>query len=87
MDVALALDSASIDLQDERLELAVKKNPCVFENDDLIAPMAYTVFGEKTAEKIINEALNEAYLAEIEEKSCPNALKERLCKTKITMTV
>ena len=87
MDVALALDSASIDLQDERLELAVKKNPCVFENDDLIAPMVYTVLGEKIVEKVINEALHEAYHAEIEEKSCTNAMKERLRKTKITVTV
>ena len=87
MDVALAPDSASIYLQDERLELVVKKNPCVYKNDYLVAPMVYMALGEKTINKIINEAVKEAHLAEIEKKSCPNAMKEQLRKTSIAVTV
>ena len=49
--------------------------------------MVYTALGEKTINKIINEAVKEAHLAEIEKKNCPNTMKEQLRKASITVSV
>ena len=86
-DTEAALDSASIDLQDESTEMRVKKNKCVFEKDDLIAAMAYVQLGEKTITKVLNTAFKEAHIAAIEKKDCSAAIKSRLRKTDIKVTV
>ena len=86
-DVKAALDSASIDLQDESTEMRVKKNKCVFEKNDLIAPMAYVQLGEKIISKILNAAIKKAHLATIEKKDCSAVTKNRLRNMDITVTV
>ena len=85
VDVEAALDSASIDLQDEHLELIVKKNKCVYEKEDLILPMAYTALGDKYLDKVINTTLKEAYLAKVATKTCSKSMKERLRKVDLTV--
>ena len=49
--------------------------------------MTYTAQGEKLMNKVVNEAVKEAHLAKIEKKNCPNAMKDRLRKTRITVSV
>ena len=49
--------------------------------------MSYVALGETYHNKIFNETLKEAHLAEIEAMNCSNALKERLRKSEVTVTV
>ena len=49
--------------------------------------MSYTVLGEAFHNKVLNEMLKEAHLAEIATMTCSNAMKERLRKADMTVSV